>query len=181
MNPLGIHADQRVAVFIDGPNLYAAAKQAGYEIDYKKLLSHFEDETNFVRAYYYTAVSEDAEEFSPVKPLIDWLGYNGYAMVTKPMKEFTDETGRRRQKGKMDIELAVDMLELAPRLDHIILFSGDGDFRRVIEAVQAKGCRVTVVSALKNFVSDELRRQADRFVDLGNEELKQIVGRPPRL
>lgn len=180
-SPFGIRADERVAVFIDGPNLYAAAKQAQVEIDYKKLREHFETSCQFVRAYYYTALADDAEAFQPIRPLIDYLGYNGFALVTKPMKEFTDDTGRKRHKGNMDIEISVDMLHLAERVDHVILFSGNGDFRRAVEAVQDKGVRVTVVSTKDNsstMIADELRRQADRFVDV--KELAAIVGRPPR-
>jgi uncharacterized LabA/DUF88 family protein len=128
-SPLGIRVDERTAVFIDGPNLYAAAKQNQVEMDYKKMLTHFEDESRFVRASYYTAVTEDSEDYSPIRPLIDWLGYNGYNMVTKPMKEFSDESGRRRHKGSMAVELAVDVMNLSDKLDHVVLFSGDGEGR----------------------------------------------------
>ena len=116
----------------------------------------------------YTALVEDAE-YSPIRPLIDWLDYNGYTMVTKPTKEFTDSSGRRKVKGNMDIELAIDVMEMAERVDHIILFSGDGDFRRLVEAVQRKGVRVSVVSTVRSnppMVADELRRQADSFIEL---------------
>jgi uncharacterized LabA/DUF88 family protein len=181
MSPFGIRPDERVAVFIDGPNLYAAAKQAQVEIDYKKMREHFETSSQFIRAYYYTAMADDEEEFNPVRPLLDFLGYNGFSLVTKPMKQFTDETGRKRNKGNMDIEIAVDMLGLADRLDHIILFSGNGDFRRVTEAVQDKGVRVTAVSTKdggSTMIADELRRQVDSFVDV--KDLAGILGRAPR-
>ena len=121
-----------------------------------------------MRAFYYTAMVED-QEYSPIRPLVDWLDYNGYTMVTKPTKEFTDSAGRRKIKGNMDIELAIDVLEMADKLDHVVLFSGDGDFRRLVDAVQRKGCRVTVVSTVRSqppMVADELRRQADVFVEL---------------
>ncbi len=134
------------------------------------MLDWFRERSNLVRAYYYTAVVE-GEEFSAVRPLVDWLGYNGFSVVTKPIKRFTDASGQSRIKGNMDIEIAVDMLELAPRLDHAVLFSGDGDFRRLVAAVQAKGVRGTVVSTLKSqppMAADELRRQADNFVDLND-------------
>ncbi|HZD26987.1 MAG TPA: NYN domain-containing protein [Alphaproteobacteria bacterium] len=159
---------ERVALFIDGSNLYAAAKSLNFDIDYKKLLEVFQTQGYLVRAFYYTALL-DEQEYSPIRPLVDWLDYNGYTMVTKPTKEYTDSAGRRKIKGNMDIELAVDMMEIAERLDHIILFSGDGDFRRLVETVQRKGCRVTVVSTVKSsppMVADELRRQADVFLDL---------------
>ena len=121
-----------------------------------------------MRAYYYTALL-DEQEYSPIRPLVDWLDYNGYNMVTKPAKEFTDATGRRKIKGNMDIELAVDVLELSASLDHIVIFSGDGDFRRLVEAVQRRGARVTVISTVRShppMAADELRRQADVFIEL---------------
>ena len=165
-----LHSNQRVALFIDGANLYAAARALQFDIDYKRLLTLFASRAQLVRAFYYTALV-DEQEYSPIRPLVDWLDYNGYTLVTKPTKEFTDATGRRRLKGNMDIEIAVDMMSLAPRLDHALLFSGDGDFRRVVEAVQAQGVRVTVLSSLRTqppMVADELRRQADQFIDLAD-------------
>ena len=165
---MDIKPHERVALFIDGSNLYAAAKMLGFDIDYKRLLNLFNGQGRLVRAFYYTALLED-QEYSPIRPLVDWLDYNGYTMVTKPTKEFTDAMGRRKIKGNMDIELAVDMIEMAEHLDHVILFSGDGDFRRLVEAVQRKGLSVTVVSTVVSqppMVADELRRQADHFVEL---------------
>lgn len=161
---------ERTALFIDGANLYAATRSLGVDIDYRKLLDFFSSKTNLLRAYYYSALLE-TEEYSPLKPLTDWLAYNGYSLVTKPAKEFVDALGRRRIKGNMDIELAIDMLELAPSLNHAILFSGDSDFRRLVEAVQRKGVRVTVISSIRTsppMIADELRRQADQFVELGD-------------
>jgi uncharacterized LabA/DUF88 family protein len=162
------YKEEKLAVFIDGANLYAAAKSLTFDIDYKRLLTFISGQSRLVRAFYYTALMED-QEYSPIRPLIDWLDYNGYTMVTKPAKEFTDATGRRKVKGNMDIELAIDMMELADHVDHIVLFSGDGDFRRLLESVQRKGVRTTVVSTIRTsppMVADELRRQADHFVDL---------------
>ena len=174
------YSQERIALFIDGPNLYSAAKSLGFDIDYKNLLDVFRDKGQLVRAFYYTALAED-QEYSPIRPLIDWLDYNGYTMVTKPMKEHTDAAGRRRVKGNMDIELAIDMLETAKHIDHAVLFSGDGDFRRLVEAVQRHGVRVTVVSTFRAhppMVSDELRRQADTFVEL--QELSPSIAREGR-
>lgn len=173
-----IYPTDRLALFIDGANLYSATKALNADIDFKKMVDAFREKAVLVRAYYYTAVTE-GEEFSPIRPLIDWLGYNGFSLVTKPVKRFTDAQGHTRTKGNMDIEIAVDMLELAPRIDHAILFSGDGDFRRLVQAVQSKGVRVTVVSTLKSqppMIADELRRQADDFVELA--DLLQEYGRP---
>jgi uncharacterized LabA/DUF88 family protein len=174
------YPNERIALFIDGANFYAAAKTLGFDVDYRKLLEEFKKRGRLVRASYYTAILEDVE-YSPVRPLADWLDYNGFNVVTKPAKEYTDSFGRRRVRGDMDIELAVDMLELAPHVDHMILFSGDGDFRRLVEAVQKRGPRVSVVSSIKAsppMIADELRRQADTFIDLA--DLIPLIGRPPR-
>ena len=163
-----VYPNERMALFIDGSNLYSAARGLGFEIDYKRMLELFLGKAKLIRAFYYTALIEN-REYSPIRPLVDWLDYNGYTMVTKPTKEFVDSMGRRRIKGNMDIELAIDMLEMAPHLDHAILFSGDGDFRRLVEAVQRRGVRVTVVSTVRSsppMVSDDLRRQADSFIEL---------------
>ena len=163
-----IFPHEKVALFIDGANLYAAARTLGFDIDYKRLLEMFSAEGHLIRAFYYTAVVED-QDYSPIRPLVDWLDYNGFTMVTKPTKEFTDSYGRRKIKGNMDIELAIDVMEMAERLDHVVLFSGDGDFRRLVEAIQRKGVRVSVVSTVRTsppMVADELRRQADHFVEL---------------
>jgi uncharacterized LabA/DUF88 family protein len=162
------YPEERLAIFIDGANLYATAKALGFDIDYRRLLSLFGAKGRLLRAFYYTALMED-QEYSPLRPLVDWLNYNGFTVVTKPAKEFTDHAGRRRIKSNMDIEVAIDMLEIADRVDHIVLLSGDGDFRRLVESVQRRGVRVSVVSSIKTqpaMISDELRRQADNFVDL---------------
>lgn len=161
-------ADERIALFIEGQSLYNASRSLGFDVDYRLLLKHFANKGHLIRAYYYSAIVEN-DDYSPLKPLTDWLAYNGYALVTKPAKEFTDATGRRRVKGDMAIEIACDMLELAPRLDKVFLFSGDADFRRLVEGMQQKGVRVGVVSTIRSGppqVADELRRQADEFLDL---------------
>ncbi|MGQ0742033.1 MAG: LabA-like NYN domain-containing protein [Alphaproteobacteria bacterium] len=171
------YPQERIALFIDGANLYGAAKGLQFDIDYKRLLELFARKGVLVRAFYYTALA-DEQEFSPLRPLIDWLDYNGFAVVTKPLKEYTDAQGRRRVKGNMDIELAIDVLEMAERVDHIVIFSGDGDFRKLVEAVQRRGRRVSVVSTIRTqppMVSDDLRRQADNFIEL--EELKPLIMR----
>jgi uncharacterized LabA/DUF88 family protein len=170
----------RLALFIDGANLYSTAKNLGFDIDYRKLLDEFRKHGILIRAYYYTALVED-QEYSPIRPLVDWLDYNGFTLVTKSAREYTDREGRKRFRGDMDLEIAVDMMELTPRCDHVVLFSGDGDFRCLVEAVQRKGVRVTVVSTVKSqppMASDDLRRQADAFVDLA--DLVDIIGRPAR-
>ncbi|MFA5955085.1 NYN domain-containing protein [Hyphomicrobium sp.] len=171
------HPNERLALFIDGANLYATSKSLGIDIDYKRLLHFFREKTRLIRASYYTALADD-QEFSSVRPLVDWLDYNGFTMVTKPVKEFLDASGRRKFKGNMDMELAVDAMRLANNVDHLVIFSGDGDFRSLVSALQTMGKRVSVVSTLQTqppMVADELRRQADQFIDLA--DLKQEIGR----
>ena len=172
-------SSNKIALFIDGANLYAAAKALGFDIDYKRLLNEFQSRGTLLRAFYYTAIIED-QEYSALRPLTDWLNYNGFAVVTKPVKEFVDASGRRKIKGNMDIELAVNAMELAEHIDQMVLFSGDGDFRPLVEAVQRRGVHVTVVSTLASqppMIADELRRQADVFTDL--TELQSMIGRDP--
>jgi len=173
----------KMALFIDGANLYATAKTLGFDIDYKRLLKEFQGRGNLLRAFYYTAIIED-QEYSSIRPLVDWLDYNGYTVVTKATKEFIDANGRRKVKGSMDVELAVDAMELAEHIDQMVLISGDGDFRPLVEAIQRRGVRVTVISTISSqppMVADELRRQADVFIDL--VELRPKVARelPERL
>ncbi len=170
---------EKIALFIDGANLYATSRALGFDIDYRKLLSSFQKRGYLIRAYYYTALIED-QEYSSIRPLIDWLDYNGFRVVTKPAKEFTDATGRRKIKGNMDIELTVDALELAEHVDHYVIFSGDGDFRTLVEALQRRGRKVSIVSTMASqppMIADDLRRQADNFIDLLS--LKGELGRDP--
>ena len=177
---MNFHPQESIAIFIDGANVHSSARALGFDIDYRKLLELFGSQGRLVRAFYYTALLED-QEYSSIRPLVDWLDYNGYTMVTKPAKEFTDAMGTRKIKGNMDIEIAIDMMEMAKKVDHIVLFSGDGDFRRLIEAVQREGVRVSVVSTMRTsppMVADELRRQADAFIEL--QDLAPQIARTPR-
>lgn len=175
------YKDERLALFIDGSNLYAAAKSLGFDIDYKLLRQEFVRRGKLLRAFYYTALLEN-DEYSPIRPLVDWLHYNGFNMRTKPAKEYTDSQGRRKVKGNMDIELTVDAMELADHVDHVVLFSGDGDFRPLIESLQRKGVRVSVVSTIRSqppMIADELRRQADSFIELSEIQAQiQRAGAP---
>ncbi|WP_028004208.1 LabA-like NYN domain-containing protein [Sinorhizobium meliloti] len=159
---------EKIVLFIDGANLFAASKSLGFDIDYRKLLVAFRKRGFVLRAYYYTALIEDLE-FSSIRPLIDWLDYNGYTVVTKPAKEFLDPQGRRKIKGNMDLELAIDAMEQARTADHLVIFSGDGDFTTLVDVLQRRGRKVTVVSTLSTqppMIADDLRRQADHFIDL---------------
>ena len=171
------YGDETIALFIDGANLYSAGKQLDFDFDYGKLRSLFANHGCLIRAYYYTAIAE-RDDFSAIRPLTDWLDYNGYHVVSKPAKEVVDREGRKRLKGNMDIEIALDMVSHADNIDHMVLISGDGDFRAALRAVQAKGVRVTVVSSARTkppMLADELRRQADNVLDLSDLEL--LIGR----
>ena len=177
---MAFYKDEKLALFIDGANLYSAARGLGLEIDFRKLLEEFRKKGRLLRANYYTTILE-ADEHNPIRPLVDWLAYNGFNTVVKNAREYTDREGRRRVRGNMDVELATDMLEVAPYVDHIVLFSGNGDFRRAVEAIKAKGVRVTVISTVKSqpqMIGDELRREADAFIDL--DDISSLVARPRR-
>ncbi|RUT32523.1 NYN domain-containing protein [Arsenicitalea aurantiaca] len=174
---VAIDPREKIVLFIDGANLYATAKAIGTDIDYRRLLAEFQGKAYLLRAYYYTALVED-QEYSSIRPLIDWLDYNGFSVITKPAKEFTDSAGRRKIKGNMDIEMTVDALEMAPYFDHLVLFSGNGDFTALVAALQRKGKRVTVASTLTTptpMIADDLRRQADFFLEVAT--LAKTVGR----
>lgn len=170
------YADDRLAVFIDGANLHSSTRWLPYDIDYKKMRQFFAERSKLMRIFYYTAVLEDAH--MPIRPLLDWMAYNGYSVVTKPAKQYTDAQGATKTKGNMDMELAIDAMEQASNIDHAVIFSGDGDFRRLAESLQRQGTRVSVFSTLAGdgrMVADELRRQADHFLDL--QELRKDFGR----
>jgi uncharacterized LabA/DUF88 family protein len=168
-SPFGIHEDEKVCFFIDGANFYSLTRALDFNVDYRKLHDHFTENCRFIRGQYYTAVLEDKDnnDYNSIRPLLDYLSYNGYKVVTKPAKEHTDSTGRRRIKGNVEVEMTVHMLEAAKFSDHIVLFSSNGDFYEAVEAVQRHGVRVTVVSE-RSMTSDELRRVADNFVEIKN-------------
>ena len=175
---MAFYKDEKLQLFIDGASLYATARALDLEIDFRKLLAEFRNRGRLVRANYYTTVF-DGDDYSPVRPLVDWLSYNGYNVIQKPAREFTDREGRKRTRGNMNVEIAVEMLEAAESTDHIILFAGDADFRRLVQAIKARGCRVTVISSVKSqpqSIGDELRREADVFIDLA--ELASLIARP---
>jgi uncharacterized LabA/DUF88 family protein len=176
---MSVTATNKIALFIDGANFYATAKALGLDVDYRRLLNEFESRGTLVRAFYYTATIED-QEYTSIRPLVDWLDYNGFTVVKKASKEFIDSTGHRKIKGNMDVELAISAMELAKHIDEMVLFSGDGDFRSLVQAMQRRGVRVTVVSTIStqpSMIADELRRQADVFIDL--TELGTMIGRDP--
>lgn len=163
----------RIALLVDGASLYATAKALGIDVDFKRLLGEFQTRGNLLRANYYTATIDDGNSSSN-RPLIDWLGYNGYTVVTRTTK------GRRRLKGDIDIDLAIDAMEIGEHIDQMVLFSGNGNLKSLVEAMQRRGVRVTIISSVStqpSVIADELRRQADVFTDL--IDLRSKVGRDP--
>lgn len=162
---LNIRANERVAVFIDGSNLYSTMKRIDYTPDYTKLFELFSSQSNLIRMSYYTAILQ--EENTPLQTLVDFLQYNNYNVVTKDARRIPTQSGESFVKGNIDVDLAVDMMELRGYVDHVFLFSGDGDFEKLLVAMQRVGVKITVVSTLKvNVCADNLRRQADYFIDL---------------
>lgn len=171
---------ERVAFFIDGANFYQTARSLNVDIDYRRVLSSFVGDAYLLRANYYTALADD-QEFSSLRPLMDWLDYNGFHITTKPMREFTDNSGqRRRVRPSLEVDLTVDAMTLCDEVNHVVLFTGDGAYRPLVEALQKRGRKVSVISSLKtnpSMISDDLRRQADHFLDLA--DLTDRIGRDP--
>lgn len=169
----------KIALFLDGANLHATARALGIDIDYNRLLKEFEGCGTLLRAFYYTAIIED-QEYYTLRPLTDWLSYNGYIVVIKPVKEFTSASRHRKVKANINVELAVAAMQLADQIDQMVLFSGDSSFRALVKALQRRGVQVTVISTISTnppMIADELRRQADVFTDL--QELRSKLGREP--
>ncbi|MBN8990108.1 MAG: NYN domain-containing protein [Rhizobiales bacterium] len=158
---------QRLALFIDGAYLASAAAALGFETDFKRLLQAFRLQGTMVRAAYYSA--SDDQPRAPLRPLLDWLAYNGYTVFGRKIRSYPGPDGVRKKLPRIELEIVIHAMDLSPRIDHMILFSANGDFRRLVAAVQRRGVRVTVVSTLHAptlIVADELRRQADAFVEL---------------
>lgn len=174
------YKDEGLALYIDGTSLHSAARALGFEIDYKKLRSEFMARGRLIRMNYYTCVNE-SDEYTPLRPLTDWLDYNGYSVTAKTVREYTDPQGRRKLKGSIGIEMTTDAMQLASATQHAVIFTGDGDYKPLVAALQRNGVRVTVCSTLRSdppMISDELRRQADNFIDLF--DIQDLISRPPR-
>lgn len=171
---------QRIVLMIDGPNFYASIKSLEIDVNYKAVLNKFRLQGHVVDAIYYTAVDESKDHIA-IKPTLDWLEFNGFTLRQKPTKSFF-LNGEMKIKGNMDVEIAVDALRLASHVDHLVLFSGDGDFRYLVQAVKEMGVMVTVVSTLgdrenhvQRMCADELRRVANVFIDL--KEIRDEISR----
>lgn len=173
--------DKRIALFVDGPNLHLTARMLGWDIDYTRLIQYFAKSGRVLRPRYYTAINENYNETNTLKSILDYLTYNGWEVISKPLKDMrNNSTGETTRKGNMDAEIIVDMMLLAPHIDQCVLFSGDGDFKRPCEALQMMGKQITIVSTIRGtsrVLSDDLRRQADEFLDL--EDIKVAIARDP--
>ena len=172
--------ESRLAVFVDGPSLYYSARALGFDVDFRRLLSWCNQQGSLLRAHYYTTIFEE-REYQNTRPLIDWLDYNGFTVKAKSVSEHDDGEGARRYRRNLSIEIAVDAIEIARHVDALMLFSGDGDLRPAVEAIQRRGVITSVVSTIRSqppMLADELRRQADRVYDL--HDLQKEFGRAIR-
>lgn len=155
-----------LAILVDGSNAHASGLSLNFQIDYVKFLSYFGKRYDVRRALYFTALPPKEVE-SPLRKMTTFLDHNGFNCITKETKTHVDHDGMQKRKGNMDCEIAIYATKYAEVVEEILLFSGDGDFRIVVERVQELGARVTVLSTLKgNMVADLLRRQADTFIEL---------------
>jgi uncharacterized LabA/DUF88 family protein len=169
--------ESRLAVFIDGPSLHYSTRALGFDVDFKRLLSWLNQQGSLLRAHYYMTILEELERQS-ARPLLDWLDYNGFTVKAKSVRDHDDGEGHRRYRRNLSVEIAVDSIEIARHVDAVMLFSGDGDLRRAVEAIQRRGVIATVVCTSRSqppMLADELRRQADRVYDL--QDLRDQFGR----
>jgi uncharacterized LabA/DUF88 family protein len=174
-------SEARVALFIDGESLNEATKALGSNVDFRKLRDVFGSQNRLLRAHYYALVPP--REFVTIKPLLDWLSFNGYSVTEKPLKERVSSNGHARMSGSIAIELTIDALQTAPHVDTIVLVTGDCRYRPLVSEIQMRGVRVIAVSTRAvrpAVISDELVRQVDEFVELA-DLLPQISrSRSPR-
>jgi uncharacterized LabA/DUF88 family protein len=156
-------AHERVGIFVDVPNVIYAAERRGISLDFGKVLAYFTRGRELVRATAYAPISDDpAAKLESQRFAHHFIGHP-YRLVTKPLKRFADGS----MKANFDIELAVDILTMSDRLDVVVLMSGDGDFRRVVELVASRGVRVEVV-AFSETAAMELKSVADLYIDLAD-------------
>ena len=158
----------RVAVFVDVPNIMYAAERERVVLDYGKVLDFIIGNREMVRASAYAPISDDPDEKLETQKFVQPFVDLGYRIVTKPLKRYANGS----IKANFDVELAIDVLTMSDRLDIVVLMSGDGDFRRLVELVESKGVRVEVV-AFGPSTAAELRTVADEYTDL-NDHLKEL-------
>ena len=155
----------RVAIFIDGSNLFYAALQLGVEIDYTKLLHRLTAGSKLLRSFFYTGVDRTNEK---QQGFLLWMRRNGYRVIAKDLVQLPDGS----KKANLDVEIAVDMMALVGSYDTAVLVSGDGDLAYAVNAVSYRGARVEVVS-LRSMTSDTLINVADWYIDL--EHIKDDI------
>lgn len=165
-----IRPTERTIVLIDGSNLYHTLKALGWVADYGRLRKYFAARSSLVRVYYFAALRDDGDD--KLSLFTRWLAQHGFMVIDKPLKTMTDHaTGEQISRGNLDVEIAVYAMAVAPGVDHIVLMSGDGDFRILVERLQDMGKRVTVVSSCQTrppICAEDLREQADQFVEMGD-------------
>lgn len=160
----------RVAIFIDGSNLFYAALQLGIEIDYTKLLCRLTGGSRLLRAFFYTGVDRTNEK---QQGFLLWMRRNGYRVIAKDLVQLPDGS----KKANLDVEIAVDMMALVSSYDTAVLVSGDGDLAYAVNAVSYHGVRVEVVS-LRAMTSDSLINVSDRYIDL--EQIREDIQKTSR-
>jgi uncharacterized LabA/DUF88 family protein len=160
----------RVAIFVDGSNLFYAALQLNIEIDYTKLLARLTGGSRLLRSFFYTGVDRNNEK---QQGFLLWMRRNGYRVIAKDLVQLPDGS----KKANLDVEIAVDMMALVGSYDTAVLVSGDGDLAYAVDAVSYRGVRVEVVS-LRSMTSDSLINVSDRYIDL--ENVKEEIQKTPR-
>lgn len=160
----------RVAIFVDGSNLFYAALQLNIEIDYTKLLARLTGGSRLLRSFFYTGVDRTNEK---QQGFLLWMRRNGYRVIAKDLVQLPDGS----KKANLDVEIAVDMMALVGSYDTAVLVSGDGDLAYAVDAVSYRGVRVEVVS-LRSMTSDSLINVSDRYIDL--ENVKEEIQKTPR-
>lgn len=179
--PLQLDPNERVILFVDGREFSACQRALGFNVDFKLLLSVYRARARLIRAMYYTTMVVQDED--SLRPLVDWLEYNGFRLFTKSLHEKVDREGRPYVRGNTRAEMAVDAVDMADHADHFVFFANDASFSHAAAVLQRRGKRVSVVSTMMTdppLVADGLRRQVDHFIDLASLESLISRDREPR-
>jgi len=169
------YKNEALAIIIDGASIHSASQSVDLQIDWHTFLTEFQNRGHLIRAIYATPIFEDEGEHNPLRPLIDWLDYNGFTTITRTARKEADDNGRFRIKnGNIHVDVTLAAIRLAKKADHIVLFSGDGSYEPLVKELKRMNVRVSVCCAKKS-AADGLRRNADEFIDL--EDIRGLVGR----